>query len=486
MIDVQQVLESLVPERGAEFGDWDEVLARAGVGRAEPAAPPKAPRRGVIAALVVVAAIAVPALVAAVLSRTNVIFSDSKPAPNVVKKQFADLGFGSPPRFALGVQAAKAREVGTFTIHGRRRSVWVAPTSHGGFCTLFEAGFGGCAARASDRHILNVNYEEGSPRGTWVSAVGGWVITRAARARLELAYADGSSDELPYIHVSPPIAAGFFWFDVPKGHSDKRSRAVALYVKDGTGRTLATQRFAYEPRRPIHVGPMPKAPAYVPRALPARSDVPPSAPIQRGIGDGVSLTAGANGVVLFDTTRIDADAAALLGSSVGYSCFKLVHEFGIFDARGLGFGGRLAPTVALRIFGLPHPWDGCEIQGSYGHLWPDRNGSHSPVEIALTDKGRRYFADRAAARDLALFVRTAKMQRIRKLTGSALVRGLAPYPIVRLASSDASPPLGKIGYAPSADGVTFVERSPTGRRFVVEVRSRRIVRKNLEPYAFVF
>ena len=484
MTDVQQVLDSLVPERAGEFGEWDDVLARAGVDREEPAAP-KAPRRGVIAALVVAAAIVVPVLVGAVLTRTDVIFSDAKPAPNVIKKQFADLGFGSPPRFALGVQAASARDVGTFTIHGRRRSVWVAPTLHGGFCIQFESAFTGCVARASERHILSASYDEDKPQGTWISAVGGWMITRAARARLELRYADGSTDDIPYVHVSAPIDAGFFWYDVPKSHSDKRTRAIALYVKDGTGRTLATQRFAYEPRRPIHVGPMPKG-KYVPPTLPPRSNVPPSEPIQRGTGNGVSVTAGANGVVVFDASRIDPHARALIGRSLGAGCFKLTHEFGIFDARELLFSGRFASAFAVRIFGLSHPWDGCEIQGSYGHRWPDRNSSHSAVEIALTDKGRGYFADRAAARDLALFVRSAKIQRIRKLTGAALVRGLAPYPIVRLGSTAENPPLGKIGYATTANGVTFVERSASGHRFVVEVRNRRIVGKKLEPYAFVF
>ena len=484
MTDVQQVLDSLVPDRAGEFGEWDDVLARAGVGREERAAP-KAPRRGVIAALIVAAAIVVPALVAAVLTRTDVIFSDSKPAPNVVKKRFADLGFGSPPRFALGVQAAKARDVGTFRIHGRRRSVWVAPTRYGGFCIQFESALTGCVARASERQILSASWDDGTRQGTWVSAVGGWVITRAARARLELAYADGSTDDIPYVHVSPPIAAGFFWFDVPKGHSDKLSRAIALYVKDGTGRTLATQRFAYEPRRPIHVGPMPRG-KYVPPSLPTRSSVPPSEPIQRGSGNGVSVTAGANGVVLFDASRIDPHARALIGRGSGFGCFKLTRDFGIFDTRELLFSGRFASSVAIRIFGLSRRLDGCEVQGSYGHRWPDRNDSHSAVEIALTDKGRRYFVDRAAARDLALFVRMAKMQRIRKLTGAELLAALAPYPILRLPSANATPPVGKIGFTATANGVTFVERSPTGRRFFVEIRDRRIVHKNVKPYAFVF
>jgi hypothetical protein len=38
----------------------------------------------------------------------------------------------------------------------------------------------------------------------------------------------------------------------------------------------------------------------------------------------------------------------------------------------------------------------------------------------------------------------------------------------------------------SANGVTFVEVSPTGKRFEVEVVNGRIRHQNLKPYAFVF
>jgi hypothetical protein len=480
MTEVQQVLDELVPQREAEFGDWDDVLARAGVRRA---------RRVVVAAVILAGAIAVPALVvAAVISRTDVIFSHSKPAPNIVKKQFADLSFGAPPRFAIGVQAAKAREVGTFSIRGHRGAVWVAPARHGGFCVLFERGFGGCTAPVAPRRILNVSYQEASLQGGWIGQLGGWIVTRASQARIEVEYADGSTDDVPYIHVSAPISAGFFWFDVPKGHTDARTRFAAISVRDGSGRRLAHERFRYV-TRPGRVRVPPVGGRYVPRPLPARSSVPPSDPAQHGRGHGVSVVAGANGVVLFDLASIDEQARALLDNPharISYVCFKLVREFGILDDKGMGFEGAFAQSVAVRIFGLPQPWDGCEIQGSYGHRWPDRNGSHSAVEIPLTGTGRRYFADRAAARDLALFVRTAKVQRVRKLTGAALVAGLSRYPIVRLGSASSSPPLGQIGYALAPDGVVFVEQSPSGRRFVVEIRHRRIARQNLKPYAFVF
>jgi hypothetical protein len=125
----------------------------------------------------------------------------------------------------------------------------------------------------------------------------------------------------------------------------------------------------------------------------------------------------------------------------------------------------------VRYAGVGAPFDGCELQGEYGHRWPDRFGSHSPVELALTARGRAYFADRAAARDLALFVRSRAGHRVRAQPGPELGR--------RLAGS-------RIRYRLTAGGVTVSERSPTGKRFVVVVRGGRIRSQNLRPYAFVF
>jgi hypothetical protein len=98
------------------------------------------------------------------------------------------------------------------------------------------------------------------------------------------------------------------------------------------------------------------------------------------------------------------------------------------------------------------------------------------VEIPLTPRGRRFFADRAAARDLALFVRSRRMQQIRKLDGAAFERALR----------SAYPRLGRIQYTLTSRGVTFTETSSTGKRFEVVVRDGRIVRQNLKPYAVVF
>jgi hypothetical protein len=120
---------------------------------------------------------------------------------------------------------------------------------------------------------------------------------------------------------------------------------------------------------------------------------------------------------------------------------------------------------------------------------PDRNGSHSAAEVAFTARGERYFTDRAAARDLALFVRSDEMHRIRKLTGDRLRAALdRTYggAISELRSATAPFRPNRVGYVIRSDGVTFVERSATGRLFNVVVTQGRIVSQNVKPLGFVY
>jgi hypothetical protein len=60
-------------------------------------------RRG--AALLILALIVAASAWAAIPGRMDVAFSTAKPAPNTVKKRFADLGLGAPARMAPGVLA---------------------------------------------------------------------------------------------------------------------------------------------------------------------------------------------------------------------------------------------------------------------------------------------------------------------------------------------------------------------------------------------
>ena len=113
-----------------------------------------------------------------------------------------------------------------------------------------------------------------------------------------------------------------------------------------------------------------------------------------------------------------------------------------------------------------------------GHAWPDRFGSHAPAEVPLTTVGKTYFANRAAARDLAAFVRMRQVQQLRKKPPAQALRALrASYPDLARSS---------IHIVQTAAGLTFSETSPTGKQFTVIVSNGRIVKHNLEPYAFVF
>jgi hypothetical protein len=141
-----------------------------------------------------------------------------------------------------------------------------------------------------------------------------------------------------------------------------------------------------------------------------------------------------------------------------WGCFKFT-RYHQADPAGLGYEAQARHGNAIDLNGLRPPYDGCEIRATYGHTWPDRNGSHSAAEIAFTARGQRYFADRAAARDLALFIRTRKRH---ALDATARIEALR-----------------------QGDRTTYVEHSSTGRRFFVTLRGDRVVGQNVRVFVFV-
>jgi hypothetical protein len=465
-------LDELVPEP-ANAGDWDAVLARAGAGRS------RRRRLAVVAVAVAALALAAPALayLFGLIGRTDVAFTTSPAAPAEIEKRFADIGVGAPPGMAPQVIPTEARKVVFRGGGGQRRVLWLAPIRSGGFC--FEltggGGEGGCVRRPQPAVTVGGAMFARPGEAPAVEAVSGKVFAPAV-ATVTLEYADGSSTRLPFVYVSPPIDAGFFVYTIPAEHRTGATRPTEVVARDAHGRVVGRAELRV-PTRPLRLPPprtTPTAPRPVPTTAPA-----PTTPLQRGSADGVSVVAGANGSVLFRTAGLDAARRSLLAHGTSYGCFKLTHEFGIFDAEGLGTSGRLQPVAALRISGVKPPFDGCELSTAAGHRWPDRLDSHAPVEIPLTPAGRRYFADRAAARDLALFVRSARVQRIRKEPPAQALRDLRAVYAAGLARS-------AIRIAAQPGKLTFTETSPTGKRFVVVVAHGRIVRRNLEPYAKVF
>lgn len=467
--------------------DWNDVLRRAGVKR----------RRAQTALVLVsvtllVGLFATPAFglreaVLGLIGREDVEFEQGERAPESVRVRFEDLSLGTPPRMDPGAIVGESRRVATFRVRGKERPLWVAPTERGGFCWFLEGSSGGCLRQEAGAPLPDLLATHGMSldRSGEVRAVGtlsGWLSTPGA-ARVTIVFENGETKNLPFVYISAPIDAGFFTFTLQKRHAPEGARPAEIVVRDAVGDVLVRERLRYD--APVRVAAPAPAPSR-PRELPATPPVPPSEPLQRGESNGVAVTVGANEVVLFDASAASAELRRLLRGNVTYACFRARGETG---QRSLGHWGGFADSVALRFFNLGTPFDGCEIQGSYGHRWPDRNGSHSAVEVAFTPAAERYFEERAAARDLALFIRARKVQQLRKLGGGALEQALTAEfgdRIDRLGSAGASPAAGRIGYWPGADRAVFRRASRTGRVFEIEVREGKIVRDNLGELALVF
>lgn len=488
---VAEALELYMPPFEHVDDRWDEIAV------AIPA--PRSVRRPLLAAaavaiattLVATPALGIRGLIADLIGRIDVSFSSGESAPLEIKRDFYNLGIGAPAGLDQQAIASEARRVAAFTVRGRRHVIWVAPTRGGGYCWQVSRAFGGCRAKTSPP--LGVSWSVGAQGNTqYVVSVGG-DITSARAHTLVLEYADRTHSAIPFYYVSKPIDAGFFFTGVPGGHDTAATRPTALVLRDAAGRVLGRQRFPYEtPAQLARDRARTKAmlkqlrlhrPGVTPHPSPKLP--PPTAPFQTGGADGVKVVAGHNGVVVFDT--VDASPAVrklIQGNAVGYGCFKnLPYNLGPVE---LTFPRTLADRVAIRLGGrMSPPFLGCEIEGTYGHRWPDRNGSHSAVEIAFTPAARTYFTDRAAARDLVLFVRSRTMHRLRRLTGSSLTDALRrTYGTNILATG--SPPAGRIGYTTSGDTTTFVETSRTGKRFYVRFTNGRLSGQNAKPYAYPF
>ncbi len=495
---LDQTLDELVPSFAEEPFDWEDVLVRSEQGQAQRLSVlQRHPRRTLVlaAVLVVLALLATPAFgvqgyLLHLLGRKNVSFANSESAPNVVKKEFLDLPIGAPPGLSPQVQAARARAVATFSIGGHPRTLWVAPTTAGGYCYVFEKSFGGCRQSRGARAIgakgqFGVTWLGGSPRrgvsASIATRVGG-DITAPAAARITARYADGTSADVPFVWVSAPIAAGFFSYDIPAGHWSKPRRLLSLTLYAADGRKLGRQLFPYStqsrstpaPHPPPHIG-TPQQ-----RVLPTHTPAPPSAPTQQGSADGFQVVVGRNGAVQFTQVGETPILRELAGRSVGYSCSRITREFGILTERGLGQEGRLASKVGFDLYGVGTPVDFCEVQASIGRTWPDRLHNRAAVEIPLTATGRRYLADRQAARDLALFVRSRRVQQLRKEPAAQAKRDiLAAY-----RKGLARDPISITVVDPTT--LRFTEQSSAGKTFAVTVHNGRISRENLKPYALVF
>lgn len=237
--------------------------------------------------------------------------------------------------------------------------------------------------------------------------------------------------------------------------------------------------------------PPPNVPSVTQPAKPAK----PVGPlvVQRGIGDGVSVVVrGSQVEARFG--GLSAEKRRLLvfkDGRINLGCFKLVTVGGREYSSAVGVSTRFAPTVRTglsplgRSFGTP--FDGCTVAGSYGHTWNDAHGTHDTVEIPLTPKGRRFYAERAAARDISWLARASIFREIRYAqrppSTKEVARRLGNH-VVPLASAGETPPIGKLGvWVGDPRRIVLVERATTGRRLYLEIRRGVIYRTNLAGLA---
>jgi hypothetical protein len=231
------------------------------------------------------------------------------------------------------------------------------------------------------------------------------------------------------------------------------------------------------------------------------------AAIQRGRADGVAVDVHRSGIVVF---RFDLASALYraLGKRVSIACLTF-DSVNPWESNEWWASKPVAPTVQFIVSEATRPrppyetldpateakppFDGCLVSGSYGRHWNDPRGQHSPAEIAFTANGRRFFDERAVARDLALFVRSPHVAPVRRSMkqGAAAPAAAAiarRHPrLVALSERNARVAHGRIGIW--SDGAAVLEisaRTREGKRLFVELRGGRIGRHNLDGLAFVF
>jgi hypothetical protein len=238
----------------------------------------------------------------------------------------------------------------------------------------------------------------------------------------------------------------------------------------------------------------PPPPARPPAKLPPPAPSGPAV-VQRGTANGVSVAVrGAEVTANFAgvAPRVERLLRGKSGEIV-LGCFRLVTVGGKRFQDGIATSTPFAAIVRIR-FSSPHgaaaaPFDGCTAAGRYGHRWNDAHGTRDLVEVPLTARGRRFFVERAVARDLAWLARARVFRNVRYTRGrpsAALVAPRLAHRVVPLARPSETPPLGRLGlWLGPNRRVVLVERASTGRRLYLELRHGVVYRTNLIGLASV-
>lgn len=126
--------------------------------------------------------------------------------------------------------------------------------------------------------------------------------------------------------------------------------------------------------------------------------------IQSGQSRGVKVAIYSGGVARFDTTRMDERVRRVLRKTLPANCIRVRNGVG-----GSGVGGTVPREGAKDVVLLAQPqhgrmpvlrgrFDACEISTGLGRNWLHRYDWHGLLEVPLTQRGVRFFEDRAAIR----------------------------------------------------------------------------------------
>jgi hypothetical protein len=183
-------------------------------------------------------------------------FFSAHPAPAPVVKDFASLGTGAPPGMDPGVLAGQTRRVTTVHARDGAHTLWVAPTEQGGLCLEWTDESGGCDKLGTVP--LSVTWSSGSfamPRGRGVTRPASGAVTRVVgfvhreyAETVEIRFADGEIARPAIVWVSPPIDAGFFFYDVPEVHQHAGHEIASVSALNGEGEVVTQEGLARDLR----------------------------------------------------------------------------------------------------------------------------------------------------------------------------------------------------------------------------------------------
>jgi hypothetical protein len=204
--------------------------------------------------------------------------------------------------------------------------------------------------------------------------------------------------------------------------------------------------------------------------------------VQSGSGDGVTVRIYGSGAAVFDTTRMSASRRAMVHGEITAGCAKITGPTGSLG----GFSTPFRRRITILLLGhfvrgqrprpISPPFDVCELGLGQGRNALQRFNWHGPVEIPLTERGRRFVEERAAAREVSTFARVGAMRRAR----AAMRQGAPAPPAASLAD-----PRGRVGVVSGGNRITVSLTATTGRRFFVEIVRGKIGSTNARRFARV-